>query len=129
MPRVLSMNEGKNLELLGRVNTALALNGQPVASPFTNELRREIITLLSGDPVTHINRYQVVRTGFWWRVKIGDGTQTVGRCYTEAEAQRLAAALLRAFMDGQAVSDAPRTDDAVLRLARLVEAEHKSNGG
>ena len=28
-------------------------------------------------------RYQVVRRGFWWRVKIGDGEQTVGRCYTE----------------------------------------------
>jgi hypothetical protein len=46
-------------------------------------------------------RYRVVRTGFWWRVAIGDGEQTVGRCYTEAEAERLASALLTAFRDGQ----------------------------
>jgi hypothetical protein len=46
------------------------------------------------------DRYRVTRTGFWWRVKIGDGQQTVGRCYTEAEAERLAAALRTAFLDG-----------------------------
>jgi len=46
-------------------------------------------------------RYRVVRTGFWWRVAIGDGQQTVGRCYTEGEAERLALALLTAFRDGQ----------------------------
>ena len=45
-------------------------------------------------------RYQPVRESFWWRVRIGSGTQTIGRCYTETEAQRLAAELQRAFNDG-----------------------------
>lgn len=45
-------------------------------------------------------RYKPVRTAFWWRVRVGDGQQTVGRCYTETEAQRLAAALQTAFLDG-----------------------------
>lgn len=46
------------------------------------------------------DRYQVVRGAFWWRVKVGNGQQTVGRCYTQAEAERLAAALRAAFLDG-----------------------------
>ena len=45
-------------------------------------------------------RYQPVKEAFWWRVRIGDGAQTIGRCYTETEAQRLAAELQRAFNDG-----------------------------
>lgn len=58
-------------------------------------------------------RYEVVRGAFWWRVKVGDGEQTVGRCYTQAEAERLAAALRTAFLDGafviaQQVADGPR---------------------
>lgn len=44
-------------------------------------------------------RYSVVRQGYWWRVVIGDGQQVIGKCYTETEAQRLAAALLTAFRD------------------------------
>jgi hypothetical protein len=46
------------------------------------------------------NRYQVVRNGYWWRVKIGNGTQTVGQHYTKMGALRLAAELFRAFHDG-----------------------------
>ena len=46
------------------------------------------------------NRYAPVRCGFWWRVRIGTGEQTVGRCYTQTEAMRLAAALTTAFLDG-----------------------------
>jgi hypothetical protein len=48
----------------------------------------------------HANRYQVVRDGYWWRVKIGDGTQTVGQHHTETGALRLASELHRAFHDG-----------------------------
>lgn len=59
------------------------------------------------------DRYKVVRTGFWWRVRIGDGQQTVGRCYTETEAQRLAAALLTAFRDGQFVSSPPVAQEPI----------------
>lgn len=48
----------------------------------------------------HIDRYKPVRRGFWWKVQIGDGEQAIGKCYTEAEAELLAAALQRAFWDG-----------------------------
>lgn len=53
-------------------------------------------------PVEEIaaDRYRVVRGAFWWRVAIGDGQQTVGRCHIKAEAERLAAALRTAFLDG-----------------------------
>ena len=48
----------------------------------------------------HDKRYQVVRDGYWWRVRIGDGTQTVGQHHTETGALRLASELHRAFHDG-----------------------------
>jgi len=51
-------------------------------------------------------RYRPVRAGFWWRVRIGDGQKTVGRCYTQIEALRLAAALTEAFLDGAFVAQA-----------------------
>jgi hypothetical protein len=58
----------------------------------------------------HANRYQVVRDGYWWRVKIGNGTQTVGQYHTEAGALRLASDLNRAFHDGGfVVQEALRT--------------------
>jgi hypothetical protein len=46
------------------------------------------------------DRYSVVRGAFWWRVKVGDGQHTEGRCYTKVESERLAAALRTAFLDG-----------------------------
>jgi hypothetical protein len=51
-----------------------------------------------------VARYRPVHTGFWWRVIIGDGQKTVGRCYTRIEASRLAAALTEAFLDGAFVA-------------------------
>lgn len=81
------------------------------------------------------DRYKVVRTGFWWRVKVGDGQQTIGRCYTETEAQRLAAALLTAFRDGQFVeqnrADLLAEDIECLHMclddAGIPRAEHGGN--
>ena len=78
------------------------------------------------------DRYRVVRTGFWWRVRIGDGQQTVGRCYTETEAQRLAAALLTAYRDGVFVAEQsakarrpalPPGERMVVVPVRLTEAQ------
>lgn len=46
------------------------------------------------------DRYSVVRGAFWWRVKVGDGQHTEGRCYTKVESERLAVALRTAFLDG-----------------------------
>ena len=76
-------------------------------------------------------RYRVVRTAFWWRVKIGDGQQTVGRCYTEAEAERLAAALRTAFFDGafvvaQQVADEQRLRAAMKELGQMVREQSRS---
>lgn len=58
-------------------------------------------------------RYTPVHTGFWWKVKIGDGDQAVGKEHTEANAQRLAAQFTRAFLDGaflQAQAQPPAPD-------------------
>lgn len=73
------------------------------------------------------DRYKVVRTGFWWRVRIGDGQQTVGRCYTEAEAERLAAALRTAFLDGAfVVADLHRQRNAMRELGEMVRQQSRS---
>ena len=75
-------------------------------------------------------RYRVVRNAFWWRVRIGDGQQTVGRCYTEAEAERLAAALRTAFLDGafvvaQQVAEEQRLRAAMKELGQLVREQSR----
>ena len=77
------------------------------------------------------DRYRVVRGAFWWRVKIGDGQQTVGRCYTEAEAERLAAALRTSFLDGafvvaQQVAEEQRLRAAIKGLGELVREQSRS---
>lgn len=50
--------------------------------------------------VDETKRYRVVQKGYWWRVQIGDGQQTVGRCFSQTEAQNLAHALVVAYRDG-----------------------------
>ena len=69
------------------------------------------------------DRYRVTRTAFWWRVAIGDGQQTVGRCHTEAEAERLAAALRTAFLDGAFVVAQRNT---MRELGQLVREQSRS---
>lgn len=68
-------------------------------------------------------RYRAVRDSFWWRVAIGDGQQTVGRCYTQAEAERLAAALQTAFLDGAFVVAQRNT---MRELGQLVQEQRRS---
>lgn len=75
-------------------------------------------------------RYRVVRNAFWWRVRTGDGQQTVGRCYTEAEAERLAAALRTAFLDGafvvsQQVAEEQRLRAAMKELGQLMREQSR----
>ena len=69
------------------------------------------------------DRYRVTRTAFWWRVAIGDGQQTVGRCHTETEAERLAAALRAAFLDGAFVVAQRNT---MRELGQLVLEQQRS---
>ena len=72
------------------------------------------------------DRYQVVCGGFWWRVKVGDGQQTVGRCYTQAEAERLAAALRTAFLDGASVvAELQHYRQAMRELGQLVREQSR----
>lgn len=77
------------------------------------------------------DRYKAVRGAFWWRVKVGDGRQTVGRCYTQAEAERLAASLRTAFLDGafviaQQVAEEQRLRGAIKGLGQLVREQSRS---
>ncbi len=51
------------------------------------------------------DRYQVVHAGFWWRIQVGDGGVPYGRFYTKAEAERMAALLLREFRNGVFVGE------------------------
>lgn len=72
-------------------------------------------------------RYEVVRGAFWWRVKVGDGEQTVGRCYTQAEAERLASALRTAFLDGAfVVAELQHYRSAMRELGQLVREQSRS---
>jgi len=71
--------------------------------------------------VDETKRYRVVQKGYWWRVQIGDGQQTVGRCFSQTEAQHLAHALVVAYRDGFFVASlsahpprAPLTPDILL---------------
>ena len=73
------------------------------------------------------DRYQVVRGAFWWRVKVGDGQQTVGRCYTQAEAERFAAALRTAFLDGAfLVAELQHCRSAMRELGQLVREQSRA---
>lgn len=97
-----------------RLNTQLGQAGQESRGMRTTEA-------MAAD------RYQVVRGAFWWRVKVGDGQQTVGRCYTRADAERLAAALRAAFLDGAFVVDELQRYQAAMReLGQLVREQSRS---
>jgi len=73
--------------------------------------------------VDETKRYRVVQKGYWWRVQIGDGQQTVGRCFSQTEAQHLAHALVVAYRDGFFVASlsahpprAPLTSGSIAQL-------------
>jgi len=77
--------------------------------------------------VDETKRYRVVQKGYWWRVQIGDGQQTVGRCFSQTEAQHLAHALVVAYRDGFFVASlsahpprAPLTEEHVTAVVRSV---------
>ena len=52
----------------------------------------------------YLDRYRVVRRGFWWTIQIGDGTETYGRFYRYTEAQKFAQLLQREFLNGRFLS-------------------------
>lgn len=74
------------------------------------------------------DRYRVKRTGLgWWRVAVGDGQQTVGRCFTRAEAERLASGLRAAFLDGaHVVAELGEYRRAMRGLGQLVREQSRS---
>jgi hypothetical protein len=74
------------------------------------------------------DRYRVKRTGLgWWRVAVGDGQQTVGRCFTRAEAERLASGLRAAFLDGaHVVAELNEYRNAMRELGQLVREQTRS---
>lgn len=77
----------------------------------------ELLAVTPEDEQTYSERYKVVRCGFWWRVKIGDGEQLVGKCYTETDAMRLASELTRAFWDGYSVGGAASAKESGMTVA------------
>jgi hypothetical protein len=51
------------------------------------------------------DRYKIIREWVWWRIRIGDGTRTVGGFFSKTDAESMAAALLTAFNDGRFVGE------------------------
>ena len=102
---------------------------QPLAVPLERHVRpagQESRGMRTAEAMA-ADRYQVVRGAFPWRVKVGDGQQTVGRCYTRAEAERLASALRAAFLDGAFVVDELQRYQAAMReLGQLVREQSRS---
>lgn len=98
-----------------RLNTQLGQAGQESSGMRTTEA-------MAAD------RYRVVQTGLgWWRVKIGDGQQTLGRCFTKAHAERIASALRAAFLDGAFVVCEQQQYQAAMReLGQLVREQSRS---
>jgi hypothetical protein len=60
----------------------------------------------------HADRYKCVRDGFWWRIKIGTGTETIGKFYTRMECERMVLQLQRAFGEGIYVACRPDAERA-----------------
>lgn len=66
------------------------------------------------------SRYIPIQEGFWWKVKIGDGNQKIGKCFSETDAQRIAAGLETAFQDGKYVGAASR-DAEIAELQKAID--------
>jgi len=73
------------------------------------------------------DRYKVVRGAFWWQIQIGDGTQKIGKFYTEVEAMRMASEFLRAFRDGEFVAE--KSLQSQLSQAKEENARLKADAG
>lgn len=50
-------------------------------------------------------RYKPVKTGFWWKIKVGDGAELYGKFYTETDAQAFCGLLRREFLNGAFVQE------------------------
>lgn len=46
------------------------------------------------------NRFRVVKSAFWWHIRIGDGTANVGKFHSKLAAEDVALKMLTAFRDG-----------------------------
>lgn len=51
-----------------------------------------------------MSRYVPVKGSYWWRIKIGDGEQTIGKFYSKDGADEICRHLDRAFRDGYFVA-------------------------
>ena len=51
-----------------------------------------------------MSRYVPVKGAYWWRIKIGDGEQTIGKFYSKDGADEICRHLDRAFREGYFVA-------------------------
>lgn len=64
------------------------------------------------------HRYVSVKAGYWWKIKIGDGTALYGKFYTKAGADDFCALLRREFLNGSFVTDQRLKDENTLLKKR-----------
>lgn len=65
---------------------------------------REAIAAAERTTEQWADRYKVVRAGYWWRIKIGDGDALYGKFFSRHAAETMAAMLLHAFRNGEFVA-------------------------
>lgn len=70
------------------------------------------------------DRYKVVRSGPWWRVKVGDGEALYGTFRSKAGAEDMVQLLRREFLNGAFV--ARRRDEELRKLGALIPEGHRS---
>lgn len=68
-------------------------------------------------------RYVPVRAGFWWRIKIGDGTAFYGKFHTEKQAQEMCALLRREWLNGE-FAERARAERLAVALQGVVSDIH-----
>lgn len=64
------------------------------------------------------DRYIPVRAGFWWKVKIGDGTALYGKFHTERQAQEMCSLLRREWLNGE-FSERARAERLAAALRKI----------
>ena len=82
-------------------------------------------TSLEYEETVSDDRYKVVFSRLWWRIKVGDGEALYGAFISKAGAEYVVQLLRREFLNGAVV--ARRRDEELRKLGALIAEGHRSN--